>query len=98
MSLRTAFGYIELILGLILLLSIIFSIAFLIFVFPDGVNEKFNNFMNEATFEEDVVSGIGVLYYVLLSNFFIMISGFEAIIFVLSVFLLFQGILDIRGE
>ena len=98
MSLRKVFGYIELILGLLLLLGVIFTISFLVFIFPDGVNEKFNNFINTATFEEDAVSGINVLYYILLSNFFIMITGFEVIVFVLSIFLIFQGILDVRSE
>jgi|SRR3989344_8302431 len=97
MSLQKIFGYIELILGILLLIAILVGAYFIIYVLPNFVSTSYELNLSEEQFVlsryiQDSILLVGGANLILNS------IGFGIIFFVLSVILIIEGILNIMGE
>jgi len=89
MSLRRFFGYIELILGIFLLIGVITGIYLLVNIFDNP--QSFKVIFNINSNNENII------YFQLLNTLLIFL-GFNVIFFILGTILILNGILDIRSE
>ena len=91
-GLRKKFGYIELILGIILIIILVIGNTFFIIKLNDNLN-KFSQFYSGSESRSETY-----LFSFSILGFIFIYFGFNIVIFILSVILILQGILDIRGE
>ena len=97
MNLRIVFGYAQLILGLVIILFILSSSFAFFFVMPKIASEKSGSLVTILA-EKTSYDFATPLIYAAITVFLIIIACFEIIFFILSVLLILNGILDIRGD
>ena len=99
MNLRKSFGYIELIFGVILLLGLL--AGDLLFIFKVGgvlmYNEDIGRFL-QSFLSAGPNTTEKYLFLISILNFVLMYVGFNILLFIFSIILIFQGVFDIRGE
>ncbi len=88
---RGFFGFIELLLGFVLLFSLIGAGVFF-YLFNDNLTSNFISFYNNT---EELNKPV---VYLSLLNMGIMSAGFFVLFFILSIILIINGILDLRSE
>ena len=95
MSLQKTFGYIELIIGVVLILGIIIGSYFVFFTIPEFGIKQFDNIAKDYNLSAETSSSfpniISGVIYGLGSSYFI-------IVLLISILFIFQGILNIMEE